>query len=89
MEPTGSSRKGTRFSLVPTFDSLPSLPNNGAFSAVAGWNSANSIDHAGKGLMNVSEKAMNNLTNGNAALGAAKALRLIPLRAVYGQSGYR
>ncbi|KAF8823757.1 hypothetical protein HHX47_DHR9000512 [Lentinula edodes] len=76
----------------PTFGSLPSFPNIGAFGAVEGWNSANcgtcwqvtyssngvsttvnvlAVDHAGDGLINVSEEAMNTLTNGNAvALGA-------------------
>ncbi|KAJ4475594.1 Cerato-platanin [Lentinula aciculospora] len=76
----------------PTFGSLPSFPNIGAFGAIEGWNSANcgtcwqvtysfngvsttlnvlAIDHAGEGLINVSEEAMNTLTNGNAvAFGA-------------------
>ncbi|KAJ3878896.1 Cerato-platanin [Lentinula edodes] len=76
----------------PTFGSLPSFPNIGAFGAVEGWNSANcgtcwqvtyssngvsttvnvlAVDHAGDGLINVSEEAMNTLTNGNAvAFGA-------------------
>ncbi|KAE9395985.1 hypothetical protein BT96DRAFT_1021631 [Gymnopus androsaceus JB14] len=54
-----------------TFDSLPSWPNIGAFSAVGGWKEVTttdsngvpssldvlSIDHAGEGLINVSKNS--------------------------------
>ncbi|KAF9076284.1 Cerato-platanin [Rhodocollybia butyracea] len=70
------------------FQSLPTFPNIGAFSAVSGFGSAEcgtcwnvaftnaagkttslnaiAIDHAGAGLINLSQEAMDTLTGGNA-----------------------
>lgn len=75
--PNGLIPKG-----YPTIGSLPSFPRVGGAAAVAGWNSAEcgtcwqltynnvsvnilAIDHADEGF-NISEEAMNELTDGQA-----------------------
>ena len=73
----------------PTFGSIPTFPNIGGASAIAGWGSAQcgtcwslsyngaqiyvtAIDHADDGF-NLSEEALNTLTDGQAvALGAVQ-----------------
>ncbi|THH06390.1 hypothetical protein EW145_g4119 [Phellinidium pouzarii] len=74
-------------SRFPTFGSVPTFPNIGGASAIAGWGSAScgtcwslsyqgatifvtAIDHADDGF-NLSEEALNTLTDGNAVFDGA------------------